>query len=107
MQHGRDQRHDRGEVNLAPEKPQRWRRLPLAAPVHRTTEAEAPGIIPTQPGGAAARLAAKWRRMDCTAALATTGRLGDGRKIAVEDEQLLMESGVGQHGLVQEVRPLN
>jgi hypothetical protein len=45
--------------------------------------------------------------MDCTAALATTGRLGDGRKIAVEDEQLLMESGVGQHGLVQEVRPLN
>ena len=82
-------------------------RLPLAAAVHRTTEAEAPGIIPTQPGGAAARLAAKWRRMDCTAALATTGRLGDGRKIAVEDEQSLMESGVGQHGLVQEVRPLN
>jgi hypothetical protein len=31
---------------------------------------------------------------------------GGGRKIAVEDEQLLMELGVGQHGLVHWVRPL-
>jgi hypothetical protein len=30
-----------------------------------------------------------------------------GRKVAVEDEELLVELGVGQHGLVQGVRPLN
>jgi hypothetical protein len=60
-----------------------------------------------QPGGTAAGLAAKWRRMECAAALAATGRPGGGGKVAVEDEQLLMESGVGQHCLVQEVRPLN
>jgi len=107
VQHCRDQRYDRGEIDLAPEKAQRWWRRPLAAPVHRAAEAEAPGMILAQTGGTAARLAAKRRRMECTAASPATGRPGDGRKVAVEDEQLLMESGIGQHGLVQEVRPLN
>jgi hypothetical protein len=32
---------------------------------------------------------------------------GGGRKVAVEDEQLLMELGVGQYVLVQEFPPLN
>jgi hypothetical protein len=32
---------------------------------------------------------------------------GGGRKVAVEDEQLLMELGVGQHGLIHWVGPLN
>jgi hypothetical protein len=31
---------------------------------------------------------------------------GGGRKVAVEGEQLLMERGVGQYGLVHWVRPL-
>jgi hypothetical protein len=31
---------------------------------------------------------------------------GGGRKVAVEDEQLLMELGVGQHGLIHWVGPL-
>jgi hypothetical protein len=35
------------------------------------------------------------------------GRPGGSRKVAVEDEQLLMELGVGQHGLVHWVGPLN
>ena len=107
VQHCRDQRHDRGEVDLAPEKAQRWRGVPLATAVHRTAEAEAPGIILAQPGGTAARLAAKRRRMECTAAVTATSRPGDGRKVAVEDEQLLVESGVSQHSLVPQVRPLN
>jgi hypothetical protein len=34
-------------------------------------------------------------------------RRGGGRKVAVEDKQLLMKLGVGQHGLVHWVRPLN
>jgi hypothetical protein len=32
---------------------------------------------------------------------------GGSRKVAVEDEQLLMELGVGQHGLIHWVGPLN
>jgi hypothetical protein len=31
---------------------------------------------------------------------------GGGGKVAVEDEQLLMELGVGQHGLIHWVGPL-
>jgi hypothetical protein len=31
---------------------------------------------------------------------------GGGRKVAVEDEQLLMELGVGQHGLIHWIGPL-
>jgi hypothetical protein len=45
--------------------------------------------------------------MERTAALMAACRAGGGRKVAVEDEKLLMELGVGQHGLVQGVRPLH
>jgi hypothetical protein len=34
-------------------------------------------------------------------------QFGECREVAIEDKQLLMEPGVGQHGLVQGFRPLN
>jgi hypothetical protein len=37
----------------------------------------------------------------------TPRRPGGGRKVAVEGEELLMELGIGQHGLVHWVRPWN
>ena len=64
-------------------------------------------MILAQPGGTAARLAVKWRRMEGAATVTATGGPGGGGKVAVEDQQLRMEPGVGQHGLVQGVRPLN
>jgi hypothetical protein len=44
--------------------------------------------------------------MQCATAEPAPGCPGGGRKVAVEDEQLFMELGVGQHGLVHWVRPL-
>ena len=108
VQHRRDQRHDRGEIDLAAEKAQRGRGRPLAAAIHRTAEAEALAILLAQPGGATARLAAQTAPNGARHHIvAAARRPGGGRKIAVEDEELLMELGVGQHSLVQGVRPLN
>jgi hypothetical protein len=45
--------------------------------------------------------------MECAAAEVAARRPGGYRKIPVEDKELLMELGVGQHGLVQGFRPLN
>src|SRR5579864_6858931 len=41
----RDQHHDRGEIDLAAEEAQRWRRRPRPAAVDRTAEAEAPIVL--------------------------------------------------------------
>ena len=104
----RDQRHHGGEVDACgPESAATagWSRLRQPSTAQQKLKRSAYSLA--QPSRAAARLAVKRRRMQRAAALASTGRPGEGRKVAVEDEQLLMELGVGQHGLVHWVRPLN
>lgn len=79
----------------------------LAAAIRCTTEADALAILLAQPAWATSRLARILRRMERATAEAATRRPNGDRKIAVEDQELLMELGVGQDGLVQGVRPLH
>ena len=99
--HRGGQRHHRGEIDLGAEKAQRWRRCPRAATVHRTAAAETLAGPVTQSGRNPARLAVEPRRMQCAAAFATADLPGGSCNVAIEVEQLLMEFGVVQQGLVQ------
>src|SRR5208337_3175503 len=101
------QRHHGGEVDVTAQKAQRRRGGALAAAIDRAAEAEALGILWAQPTRAAARLAVTRRRMQRATAEPAPRCPGAGRKVTVEDEQLLMELGVSQHGLVHWVRPCN
>ena len=63
LPHDRDQRDHRGEIDLAPEEPERRRRSACSATVAGAAEAEAPIMLLAEPGRTATRLAAKQGRM--------------------------------------------
>ena len=89
------------------QKAQRRRGGALAAVIHRAAEAETLGMLPAEPGRTATRLAGIRPGMQRATAKPAPCRPGGGRNITIEGEKLLMELGVGQHGLVHWVRPLN
>ena len=102
---GRDQHDDRGEIDLAAEKAQRWRRRPRPATVDRTAEAEASVVLGSEPAGPAPRLARIAGGMQrATAKPASPGACHLG-EIAIAGEQQLMECGVGQKVSIQRMRP--
>jgi hypothetical protein len=103
----RDQRHHGGEIDVPTQKAQRRRGGALAAVIHRAAEAETLGMLPAEPGRTATRLAGIRPGMQRATAKPAPCCPGGGRNITVEGEKLLMELGVGQHGLVHWVRPLN
>ena len=83
------------DIDLAPEKPQRRRRCPRAAAVDGAAEAEALVMLRPNPAGPPRGLRAY--RADASARhSAQPSALASLRKIPVEDEQELMEFGVGQ-----------
>jgi hypothetical protein len=104
--HRRDQRYHGGEIDVPTQKAQRRRGSARAAAIHRATEAETLDVFLAEPGRTAARLAVIRTGMQRATAEPAPCRPGGGREVAVEGEQLLMELGVGQHGLVHWVRPL-
>ena len=91
---------------MTAQKAQRRRGGALAAAIDRAAETEALGIFWAQPTRAAARLAVIRCRMQRATAEPAPCCPGGGRKVAIEGEQLLMERGVSQYGLVHWVRPL-
>ena len=95
----------RGEIDLAAEKAQRWRRRPRPATVDRTAEAEASVVLGSEPAGPAPRLARIAGGMQrATAKPASPGACHVG-EIAIAGEQQLMECGVGQKVSIQRMRP--
>jgi len=78
----------------------------LAAAIHRATEAETLGMLRAEPGRTAARLAGIRPGMQRAATSPAPFSPNGCRNISVEGEKLLMELGVGQHGLVHWGRPL-
>ena len=103
--HDRDQHHNRGEIDLAAEKAQRWRRRPRPAAVDGTAEAEAPVVLGPEPAGPAPRLAritGGMQRATAKPASLGTRRVGE---IGIAGEQQLMECGVGQQVSIQRKRP--
>ena len=51
LQHRRDQRHNRGEIDLPAEKAQRWRDRPLAAAIRGTTKLKRRSYSLSKPAG--------------------------------------------------------
>jgi hypothetical protein len=104
--HRRDQRHHGGEIDVPTQKAQRWWGGARAAAIHRAAETETLGMLLAEPGRNAARLAGIRTGMQRATAKPAPLRPGRGREVTVEDEQLFVELGVGQHDLVHSVRPL-
>src|SRR5271157_5547520 len=96
--HDRDQHDYRGEIDLAPEKPERRRRSACAATVAGAAEAEAPIMLLAEPGRTATRLAAILGRMQNAAAQRASFLPRRNRDVLIKDEKQLMECGVCQQG---------
>ena len=94
----RDQHNCRGEIDLAPEEPQRRRRCACAATVAGAAEAEAPIMLLAEPGRTATGLAAILGGMQNAAAQRASSSPRRNRDVLVKDEKQLMECGVGQQG---------
>jgi hypothetical protein len=104
--HHRHQHHDGGEIDLAAEKAQRRWRCPAAAAVHRVADAETLVMLRADRASTAARLAPIAGGMYYAAAqraASITRRIG---KIPMKGKQEVVESGIGQQGLVQNSHPL-
>jgi hypothetical protein len=99
--HHRYQHDDRGEIDLAGEKAQRRRRRPAAAAVPRAAEAEAPVMVRADTASSTARLAPIPCRMQHATALSASRTACIFGKLAIELEQEIVESGIGQKRLVQ------
>ena len=98
LPHDRDQHDCRGEIDLAPEEPQRRRRCACAATVAGAAEAEAPIMLLAEPGRTATRLAAILGGMQNAAAQRASSPPRRNRDVLIKDEKQLMECGVGQQG---------
>src|SRR5271165_5647762 len=98
LPHDRDQHYYRGEIDLAPEEPERRRRSACAATVAGAAEAEAPIMLLAEPGRTATRLAAILGRMQHAAAQRASSPPRRNRDVLIKDEKQLMECGVGQQG---------
>src|SRR5208337_2664958 len=85
--HDRDQHDDRGEIDLAPEKPQRRRRCAGAATVAGAAEAEAPIMLLAEPGRTATGLAAILGRMQDAAAQRASSPPRRNRHVLIKDEK--------------------
>src|SRR5215813_3102291 len=103
--HHRHQHHDSGEIDLAAEKAQRRRRRPAAAAVPRAAEAEALVMLRADTASPAARLSPIARGMQRAIALSTSRAACLFGKITVEVEQTIVESGIGEQRLVQNLPP--
>src|SRR5271157_522019 len=98
LPHDRDQNDCRGEIDLAPEEPQRRRRCACAATVASTAKAEAPIMLLAEPGRTATGLAAILGGMQNAAAQRASSPPRRNRDVLIKDEKQLMECGVGQQG---------
>ena len=97
----RDQHDDGGDIDPAAKEAKRRRRLSAPATIDRTAEAEALVVLGAKTATPAAWLAWISGRVQATAALfATFGATVIG-EIAINGEQEVVESGIGQQGCVQ------
>ena len=92
-------------TDIAAEKAQRRRRRPAAAAVPRAAEAEALVMLRANTASPAARLAPIPRGMQRAIALSTPRAACLFGKITVEVEQTIVESGIGEQRLVQNLPP--
>ena len=107
--HDRHQHHDGRQIKPAAEKAHRRRRLACAASIDGAAEAEATVVIGTEATDDGLRAATRLAREACgmqrtAAVLAAPSPAGIG-KIAIDGEQQLVKSGIGQQGCVQGRRP--
>jgi hypothetical protein len=103
VSHCRDQDDHAGDIHLAAEEAERRRRLALATIASGTAKAETAIVTLTEPSRSASRFAGVLARMQHTAAAHTCPRSGGGCKITVECEEKLMEFGIRQKCLIQEI----
>ena len=100
-----DQHDDRGDENATAEEADRCRRLSRAASIDRAAEAETQVVLGAEAAQPALRLASETSRVQTAAAVPASAGASRVGEIAIDGEQEIVESGIGQESCVQRMRP--